>query len=731
MMKKSLFPLILFSTTVLFAYSGNDSKENGTGVLNQTGDTINMNDIVITATRTPKMLKDVPQLTRVISRRDIEAMGDVRIEDILQTEFAGAEFHQAGYGTSMSFQGLDARYVLFLIDGERMAGETYGNIDFSKIATNNIERIEIVKGASSVLYGSNAMGAIVNIITRNPRKKAEISVSGQYGGYNNRDYDKHNDKYSRKMDTPNSNASLYAGFNTGRFSAVTDASFQSFDAYKMMSTKDAERHYIKNLMTGKPMDEIVMANEGGLSISGYQALNISQRFSYKFSDKVSASIKGGYYWKNRYDFDESEDGRINPTTAVLPSGISGTENPVWNYENNYGYNFSAQVNYKINDKNQIGFSLFSDTYFRREKDITGNVTPKQRHSYFIPRVQWINTPNKSNRITVGMELLQEKLKYDRTETGYDTQYSFNSFAIYGQDEIQITERFSAVGGLRIENYGFDDFVSFYENFVGKPKARIGDGLSVTPKAALTYNFDRFTLRANYSMGFRNPSLKEKYMVLQPISFITIKGNPNLDPEKNHYVSLSGEYTSQSNVFNTSLNVYASFFRDKIDVFQVGQELIYGNIQKSKIYGLEWTGQVRIIRGWWLRGNYSYVHQTNEGASEATQYIFTSPHTATLQTNYSVVLKNYTLGFNLSGRYIGKKTYEDTSYPSATNRIFGTYEVTLPAYTMWDLSANITFKKHITLTAGAINLFNYKPSIVSFNSAITPGITGFVQLTLNL
>ena len=138
---------------------------------------VNMEDVVITATRTPLPLKKTPVITRVITARDLESRGVATIQEALENELAGVEFHQAGYGTSLSFQGLDARYVLFLGYGERLAGETYGNIDYARIPVSNIERIEIVRGASSVLYGSNAMGAVVNIITKMPQKQVEVNAS--------------------------------------------------------------------------------------------------------------------------------------------------------------------------------------------------------------------------------------------------------------------------------------------------------------------------------------------------------------------------------------------------------------------------------------------------------------------------------------------------------------------------------------------------------------------------
>ena len=166
-MKKALLCTVLFLSGVTgrgFCTPGNEDAVPRKDTLS-----VEMQDVVVTATRTPLTLKQTPVITRIITARDLESRGVATIQEALENELAGVEFHQAGYGSSLSFQGLDARYVLFLVDGERMAGETYGNVDYARLPIANIERIEIVRGASSVLYGSNAMGAIVNIITKMPK----------------------------------------------------------------------------------------------------------------------------------------------------------------------------------------------------------------------------------------------------------------------------------------------------------------------------------------------------------------------------------------------------------------------------------------------------------------------------------------------------------------------------------------------------------------------------------
>ena len=125
-----------------------------------------MDQVVVTATRTPKLLKDVPIITRVISEADIRRADATNIGDLLQSELPGIEFsYSMNQQVSLNMSGFGGNSVLFLVDGERLAGETLDNVDYSRLNMDNVERIEIVKGAGSSLYGSNAIGGVVNIIS--------------------------------------------------------------------------------------------------------------------------------------------------------------------------------------------------------------------------------------------------------------------------------------------------------------------------------------------------------------------------------------------------------------------------------------------------------------------------------------------------------------------------------------------------------------------------------------
>ncbi|OYT17919.1 MAG: TonB-dependent receptor [Bacteroidetes bacterium 4572_77] len=213
-------------------------------------DLFQLNQVVVTATRTKKALKDVPVLTQVISSEEIESRGVQDISSILEDDVPGIEFQQAGYGADISMQGLDASYVLVLIDGERMAGETEGNVDYSRINMNDVERVEIVKGASSALYGSEAMGGVINIITKKPRQKVEFSLGARYQEFNQWNYrglaaDDDFYVFKSNLDKPNLNLNASLGINIGKWTSKTTFSRKTTDAYQLTSSKFMEKHIIE------------------------------------------------------------------------------------------------------------------------------------------------------------------------------------------------------------------------------------------------------------------------------------------------------------------------------------------------------------------------------------------------------------------------------------------------------------------------------------------------------
>ena len=134
-------------------------------------DVLNLDQVTITGTRSQHTLKNAPVLTQMISEKEIEAVDSETLTDILEVEMPGMEMASHGGTPVMNMMGLESQYSLVMIDGARLSKGLHKSIDYSRINTANIERIEIVRGASSALYGSNAMGGVINVITKTPPNK--------------------------------------------------------------------------------------------------------------------------------------------------------------------------------------------------------------------------------------------------------------------------------------------------------------------------------------------------------------------------------------------------------------------------------------------------------------------------------------------------------------------------------------------------------------------------------
>jgi outer membrane receptor for ferrienterochelin and colicins len=145
---------------------------------------INLNEVVVTGTRSEKMLKNVPVVTQVILARQMLDVGITNVAVALENMVPGLDLSQFGTRTAVTLQGMDAKYVLFLVDGERIAGEVNGDIDYSMLNLDNIDRIEVIKGASSSLYGSNAIGGVINIITKRISDSFDGRLYTRYSKYN-------------------------------------------------------------------------------------------------------------------------------------------------------------------------------------------------------------------------------------------------------------------------------------------------------------------------------------------------------------------------------------------------------------------------------------------------------------------------------------------------------------------------------------------------------------------
>ncbi len=251
-MRKLIIALLFFNCALAWADVETESELADSAVWNR--DPLQLETVVVTATRTPKALMDIPVVTRVITNEDIKKVDATNVKDLLQQELPGLEFTYSMGQQVLNMGGYDGNNILFLVDGEKMAGESMDNIDFSRLDMSGVERIEIVKGAASTLYGSSAMGGVVNIITKRPADKWSANVNSRYEGA-----------------TKEWRHGATADFNIGKVNSLT--SFQ--------------------MTRNKEMDM------GSLPTYGGKSYNVRERLIWRISDALSLTGRIGYFFRER------------------------------------------------------------------------------------------------------------------------------------------------------------------------------------------------------------------------------------------------------------------------------------------------------------------------------------------------------------------------------------------------------------------------------------------------
>lgn len=613
-----------------------------------------LDEVVVTGTRTEKPLKEVPVLTRVISQKAIQELNPMDMETLLQYQLPGIQFRYDGMSQQpkISYQGMEGSYLLFLIDGERVSGEGADhNVDFTRFNIDDIERIEVVKGAQSTLYGSNALGGVINIITKGANRPFTGNVSARYGN-------KSGQKYS-----------VSAGTKLSRLSSYTSLTHRQRDTYTVSDDLNAT------------------------TIKGYETWDASQKFGYAFTDRLSAEVRGSYYYNKR--------------------GMRETEK-VRDLFADYAVN--GKLKYLFNINHTLDFSYTFDD-FTKDKDyvVTGRTLKNYSNRTQTARLNYTGNFGTQHTLTVGMEMNSEYLKHYmfKDSTNHSQQY----YVLYAQEDWRLTDQLNIIAGLRTDCH------SEYS-------------LHATPKISAMYRpLDMLTLRVGYAQGFRTPTLKELYEEydMGGLGMFIIYGNPDLKPETSHQFSLSAEVTQ--GIFYASLSGYHNRFRNKItQVDKVNDtpteenqmpDLTFVNADGAQTTGLEAIARVNMDCGVMLQSSYSYVNDQQQVEGYNTSPV--RPHSLTFDTSFRRKFGKIGTSLTLNGQWASKlRTHTRDSDTGVYT--YTTYD----ARTLCSLNAGVQLPHGIGINIGVDNLLNYKDKAADANIQLPQqGISFVGTLTVNL
>ncbi|MBN1989878.1 MAG: TonB-dependent receptor [Bacteroidales bacterium] len=659
-----------------------DITKNPTVFLDE--DIFNLSQVTVTGTRTERSLKETPVLTQLISRKDIASIKASTISDILEHEIPSIEINQYGYGAALSSQGLESKYTLVLIDGERMAGETDGNVDFSRINAANVERVEIIKGASSALYGSNAIGSVINIITKKPSKKVEVSADIRYAEPNEKNITKalvdrqdehHLKSFYRNQDRQNVNGDLSIGIKSHLFYSQSYFGYKSRDAYQLFDTKESVKYY--------PLLDST-ANEGisksPTSIIGFADLSATNRTGFT-GTKWRGESKASYYNHEQFDFERDNKHNL--------------------YKN---YTVGAYVEHNINSTNTIRLAINRDVYNKYlVLEQLDNRQKNYGNTFNSIRLTYSNEQLTKHNLFAGAEFFSEALESDRFVANQVASHSSTDAVVFMQDEYALTPSITIVGGVR------GGYHSAHR-------------LHVSPSVTARLNRGNFSYRLSYARGFRSPTLKELYMNWNHQEMFTIYGDENLKAETSNYYAFSTEYLNINKKISITGYVGYNHIYNKIGgIWTANQtEYHYKNMDEYRVFNAELLARWKVLKPLLLKAGYAYTKVFEEDG--ITLLSSASPHSLTAQVEYTYTKGWYNLSTNIALKMIGKK--EVSEFDEGINNF---YLSSYPSYSLWNININQQFRRSYSVSIGVKNLLNYTAPILSFSTTSSVGRRFYVSI----
>lgn len=664
-------------------------------------DVMHLNGVVVTGSRTERPIKLSPITTQVLGGKALVDAGYSDLQHALQQETPGMNIQKVGFGNEISMQGLDARHVLFLQDGERMTGDMAGNLDYERFNLHAIDRIEIVKGASSTLYGSRASGAVINLISKKTQKPLDIQAGVRFAQMNQRNYKQPNPKdflymFEKNSDRPNLQSWISAGIKQGKFTSQTDVWYSSSDAFYMYQSDKDKKVYTKEANPFLPHDITLtsIAPRSPMGIEGTEHLSVAQKLYYEPSKSLSLQAYGSMFFMNSYDL--IQDMTFSQSRDFM-AGI--------------------KLKYDFKDWFTVNLSLHGDFYdrFKRHERIDERKNV-YKSKIFEPRLTLTSSYFTGHNIIFGVEHTTDELTSDRFVNRRMTTRSLHETEYFLQDEWTVNSHWMLSSGVR---------TNFSKAF----------GFMWMPKIAIKYAPDNhWALRANYSMGYRAPSIKELFFNWDHLGMFQIKGSENLQSEKNNYFSLGAEYSKDR--FFINVNAYANIFNKKIEgvwrIYDMQYNFEYINLKSQRMLGVEAIMKWRLTDNFMLNATYSYVNVSKQNGIQVNT---TSPHAATASIDYTLNRPNYRLKSIFSTSIMGEKKFDvqDRVWVKEHNKSYDAYfRCILPTYVLCNLSVVQTFYNKVKLTIGVDNIFNYVPhtlgsGVTMFNVPATCGARGYVQV----
>ena len=513
-------------------------------------DTIKLKEVIVTATKTKKQLSNATVPVSLIKAKEINQMAALNLQDILD-ENTGLSTQHYALGVGIQMQGLDSDYTLIMVDGKPLIGRLNGVLDLSRVSTENIAQIEIVKGPSSVLYGSDALAGVVNIITKK-KKNNSLKIGTKYSNFNTLNL------YSN------------ANLNYKKVSSSLFVNYYKTDGYTLNSNYegyDSSSYYNK-------------------TISPHNNYNITNNISFNITEKAKFTIDSYYFKENQnYRFIQSDK---------LVDG-KGSVND-WQIAPNFEYKINKKLFTKIN---------YQYTNYQTNNNEIFKVDNSEYHtSFFKQDYQQIEVQNDydfttKNKTSIGLGYINEGVSTSKLIN--DNRQQTNNIYAFAQHQLQ-WHKFDFVLGARFEKHDaytnqFNPKFSFLYRF--KPtlqfRGSIGRGFKKPTFKQLFFNY------TNEAIGY---TVFGTTYLEDGIANLIANNQIEINPENNQPVIYDAYYTilNKNGVIKPESSLGYNF---GVKYTGLNNTIIDANIFRNDLKNLIDTTPVALKTNGWRA--YSYLN----------------------------------------------------------------------------------------------------------------------------
>lgn len=546
----------------------------------------NLSEVVVTGTGNHTRLKDMPIQTQVFSSKEIKDLGAVTIEQALNDLNSSVSYSEH---LGLFLNGLGKRNVLVLVDGNRIYGDTSGQTDLNRIDMSKVKRIEVVRGAASALYGSEAMGGVINIITQSPQDRFDLNSTTKIS--------KHKQ--------------FYQAIN---MSAKSDwlSTQISYERKQTPGWQLNGQEFVKKDSTFVDTEKQAM--------TGYYLDILKQKYTFKPVDNLTVNVFGTIYQRktkrnyNSYTYDMA-------------------------YED---YNVGVSGSYRLNDLGYISLKTYFDNYeyykdyFKEDKSAKRTVGDKQlskRQRFTNSSLKGVFNLNKMNKLSTGFDYVTEQLK---SPGKLDKNKSAYTAAIFAQDEFKaFNDKFLVTAGFRALHHK-----EFKNKFIPSISTMYA-GEHFNARASYSAGFRAPDMMEMYyeSENMNGTTINHP--------------NKDLKPEKSDSYSINLEYFNNFMMISATayVNFVKDIIqRDLVNSEfpeSPANHYRYVNRDEARTRGFDISLKFQLCQNLSIGGNYSFLDAKDMSTKKFLEA--TSKHSGTVNANFTKDWAKYNLNVNFNGR----------------------------------------------------------------------------------